>query len=147
MKGGVIGVTLIGIVGIGRFFTNDGKLLLILALGVVFILGLVCLGIWLERRMIKRKSAALGRDVSRSKAPDTISKADQLVQLDAMRRAFEDGVRKFKDAKRSLYSIPWYLVVGEPSGGKSELIRRCQLKMVPGLQDPLQGIGGTINMN
>ncbi len=46
-----------------------------------------------------------------------------------------------------MYSLPWYLLVGEPGSGKTEAIRHCNVGFPPGLQDQLQGAGGTLNMN
>src|SRR5205085_1003043 len=68
-------------------------------------------------------------------------------RLDDMRKNFEGGVEKFKDAGKNIYSLPWYLLVGEPGSGKTEAIRHCHVGFPPGLQDQLQGVGGTINMN
>ena len=37
--------------------------------------------------------------------------------------------------------------MGEPGSGKTEAIRRCNIGFPPGLNDQLQGAGGTINMH
>lgn len=71
-------------------------------------------------------------------------------RLDDLRKKFEDGVEKFRSAGKNLYAIPWYLLVGEPGSGKSFLIRKVGKSgnwFPPGLQDELQGTGGTINMH
>src|SRR5438477_158638 len=38
-------------------------------------------------------------------------------------------------------------IVGEPGSGKTEAVRHCNVGFPPGLQDQLQGVGGTLNMN
>lgn len=69
------------------------------------------------------------------------------LKIDDLRRKFDEGVKKFKAAGKDLYSLPWYVVVGEPGSGKTEAIRHSNIGFPPGLQDELQGTGGTINMN
>ncbi|MFN7022184.1 MAG: type VI secretion protein IcmF/TssM N-terminal domain-containing protein, partial [Phycisphaerales bacterium] len=76
-----------------------------------------------------------------------ISEPARRARLDDLRRSFESGLQKFRDAGKNLYALPWYLVVGEPGSGKTEAIRHCNVGFPPGLQDQLQGAGGTLNMN
>ena len=56
-------------------------------------------------------------------------------------------MEKFATSGKDVYSMPWYVVVGEPGAGKTEAIRHCNVGFPPGLQDEMQGVGGTINMN
>ena len=67
-------------------------------------------------------------------------------RLDDMRRTFGEGLSKFGSAE-NIYKFPWYLIVGEPGSGKTEAIRHSNVGFPPGLQNELQGVGGTINMN
>lgn len=76
-----------------------------------------------------------------------ISEPARRARLDDLRKNFEAGVQKFRDAGKNLYALPWYMVVGEPGSGKTEAIRHCNVGFPPGLQDQLQGAGGTLNMN
>ena len=80
-------------------------------------------------------------------APHGISEPARRASLDDLRRKFEQGVAKFRAAGKDLYSLPWYIIVGEPGGGKTEAIRHCNVGFPPGLQDYTQGAGGTLNMN
>ncbi len=80
-------------------------------------------------------------------APQGISAASRRAALDDLRRNFEEGIAKFRAAGKDLYSVPWYVVVGEPGSGKTEAVRHSCIGFPPGLHDPLQGAGGTINMN
>lgn len=68
-------------------------------------------------------------------------------RMDDLRRKFEEGVTTFKQAGKDLYSLPWYLLVGPPGSGKTEALRHSNVGFPPGLQDPLQGSGGTLNMH
>ncbi|MHC5001564.1 MAG: type VI secretion protein IcmF/TssM N-terminal domain-containing protein [Planctomycetota bacterium] len=68
-------------------------------------------------------------------------------RLDDMRKKFESGVAVFRERGKDLYSLPWFVIIGEPGSGKTEAIRHCGIGFPPGLQDELQGTGGTINMD
>ena len=68
-------------------------------------------------------------------------------RLDDLRKKFEDGVEKFNAAGKDIYSLPWYLLVGPAGSGKTEAMRHCNVGFPPGLQDYLQGAGGTLNMH
>lgn len=76
-------------------------------------------------------------------APDPFQKA----RLDDLGRKFEEGLRVFRDAGKDVTSLPWFLVIGPSSAGKSELIRRSGVGFPAGLQDPMQGAGGTLNIH
>ncbi len=68
-------------------------------------------------------------------------------RLDDLRKKFEEGVEKFRSAGKNVYGLPWYLLVGPSGAGKTEAIRHCNVGFPPGLQDYLQGAGGTLNMH
>jgi hypothetical protein len=116
-------------------------------------LALVALSLLLYWRLLKwmkkRKAAPMEQDLlkSSSATPQGISEPANLAKLDDLRKKFEEGSRKFQSAGKSLYSFPWYVIVGEPGSGKTEAIRHCNVGFPPGLQDEFQGTGGTINMN
>lgn len=76
-------------------------------------------------------------------ATDPAAKA----KLDDLRKKFEEGVETFKQNGKDLYSLPWYVLVGPSGSGKTEAMRHCQIGYPPGLQDCLQGAGGTLNMH
>ncbi len=76
-----------------------------------------------------------------------ISDPQQLARIDDLRKRFEDGIATFRAAGKSLYSLPWHVILGEPGSGKTEAIRHCGIGFPPGLHDRCQGVGGTINMN
>lgn len=80
-------------------------------------------------------------------APIGIAEPARRARLDDLRASFEKGVQKFRDAGKNLYALPWYVLVGESGSGKTEAIRHCNVGFPPGLQDQLQGAGGTLNMN
>ncbi len=120
--------------------TIAGGILVVLA-----VLGLYALVIaWLERRRglpfeeeVRAASAA---------APRGLSPAD-LARLDDLRKKFEEGIDIFRERGKRLYSLPWYVIIGEPAAGKSKAIEHSGIGFPPGLQDERQGTGGTINMD
>ncbi len=79
--------------------------------------------------------------------PQSITEAARRAQLDDLRKNFESGITKLRAAGKDLYTLPWYLLIGEAGSGKTEAIRRSSLPFPPGLQDMFQGTGGTVNMN
>ena len=82
-----------------------------------------------------------------SGAPSAIHDPALLATLDRLRENFARGLEKFEAVGKDLYSLPWYVVCGEPGSGKTEAVRRCKVGFPPGLQDEMQGAGGTINMH
>lgn len=72
---------------------------------------------------------------------------EEIAELDRLDKSFEEGIEVFRRAGKNVYELPWYIFVGEPGSGKTEAIRRAGIPSPSGLNDPLQGVGGTINMN
>ena len=101
------------------------------------------------KRIEGKKAAGFSEEMKGQSAatPQSINKAEQLAKLDDLRKKFEEGVDKFRQAGKNIYSLPWYMLVGEPGSGKTEAIRHSSIGFPPGLQNELQGVGGTINMN
>ncbi|HUT30738.1 MAG TPA: type VI secretion protein IcmF/TssM N-terminal domain-containing protein [Sedimentisphaerales bacterium] len=100
---------------------------------------------WLKKRQAAPMERGLMENTSAT--PQGISAPAHVARLDDLRKKFEQGVQKFAAAGKSLYSFPWYLIVGEPGSGKTEAVRHCNVGFPPGLQDEYQGAGGTLNMN
>ncbi|OHB62297.1 MAG: hypothetical protein A2168_03090 [Planctomycetes bacterium RBG_13_50_24] len=92
----------------------------------------------MERDLMKNTSAA---------PPVSGGDPKVVALLDDLRKKFERGIETFRANGKSLYDFPWYMVVGEPGSGKTEAIRHSNVGFPPGLQDTLQGAGGTLNMN
>ncbi len=120
-----------------------------LTIGIILVGLLVAVFYWLAQRFRRRKAKPMERGLRDNLAttPQGVSEPARRARLDDIRKNFEDGVEKFKSAGKNLYSLPWYVLVGEPGSGKTEAIRHCNVGFPPGLQDQLQGVGGTINMN
>ncbi len=144
-------VVLLGLAGIGAMiwlfggttaiFVVIGGLVLVVALMVAYegVLGM----------MARKKAAPMLRSITANAAatPSSITVPARRARLDDLRKNFENGIDKFRAAGKNLYALPWYVLVGEPGSGKTEAIRHCNVGFPPGLQDQLQGAGGTLNMN
>lgn len=117
---------------------------------VVFILLPILLYLSLFKWQKKRKAIPMERDLMKNaSAASLVSGSDPklMAQQDDLRKKFERGIDTFRANNNKLYDIPWYMIVGEPGSGKTEAIRHSNIGFPPGIQDMLQGSGGTINMN
>lgn len=123
-------------------------LLLLLGLAILAVVSFLLVRVLLKA-IAKRKAKPMEQSISGnlSAAPSQVSGAKKLADLESLRRSFQSGVGRFKAAGKDLYSLPWYVLVGQPGSGKTEAIRHSAIGFPPGLQDQLQGAGGTINMN
>lgn len=118
-------------------------------LGALIFVALLVSGFVLYRRWKTRQaSAAFSSGLGHANSlTGSVSDPSQRARLADLREVFEKGLKSFSDAGKDLYSLPWYLVCGEPGSGKTETIRHSNVGFPPGLQDEMQGVGGTINMH
>jgi hypothetical protein len=99
-----------------------------------------------KKRAKKAEEFSEGINENAMEKPSTAS-ADDLKKLDDMRQEFGRGLEIYQKYDKDLYDLPWYLVVGESGSGKTEAIRRSEIPFPPGLQDFMQGTGGTLSMH
>src|SRR5882757_552560 len=127
----------------------DRRVFVIAAIGLVVVAAAMFLWQfylkWTGRQRTRTMSAQLA--AHSSGAPSAIHDPALLATLDRLRENFSRGLDKFQAVGKDLYSLPWYIVCGEPGSGKTEAVRRCKVGFPPGLQDEMQGAGGTINMH
>ena len=142
--GGVLGTGLLAAV----FMPGRHKWLFI---GILVALLLVLLGGYLLWVYIKRRrqSAKMSGEMHQhsTASPRGISDPAKRARLDDLRKKFDEGVTAYRSRGKDLYSLPWYVIVGEPGSGKTEAVRHSNVGFPPGMQDEFQGVGGTINMN
>lgn len=137
-----------GIMSVGMAFVPGPQQVLFkwIAIGVValvLILLLYKLVLFLKDKARSGPFAAMLAKGSGRAGADPAQKA----RMDDLRKKFEEGVTTFKAAGKDLYSLPWFLLVGPAGSGKTEALRHCNVGFPPGLQDCLQGAGGTLNMH
>ncbi|MGH7971562.1 MAG: type VI secretion protein IcmF/TssM N-terminal domain-containing protein, partial [Limisphaerales bacterium] len=118
--------------------------------GVVVLFALVFGAYYLWRRSRARNrrqvfSAAI--QAQSTIAPRSVHDPNQRAALDRLRQKFQAGLNEFTSRGRDIYKLPWYLIIGEPGSGKTEAIRHSGIDFPPGLQNELQGSGGTVNMD
>jgi len=133
---------------VGAVAMIDPKLAGIVAIGLVLLVAAIAFFLMLRGWARKRKAQSMANELTQhsSAAPAGVNDAARRARLDDMRRTFGEGLAKFGSAD-NIYKFPWYLIVGEPGSGKTEAIRHSNVGFPPGLQNELQGVGGTINMN
>jgi IcmF-related N-terminal domain len=105
-----------------------------------------CMAIW-KMLIAKAGKGFLGRMQVFLRNKPNISDPAELAKIDQLSRKFEEGLDKFRAAGKNLYTVPWYLLVGQPGSGKTEAIRKCGVGFPPGLQDEQAGTGGTVSMD
>ena len=133
---------------VGGIAMIDPKLAVIVAIGLVLLVAAVAAFLAIRAWARKRKALSMANELTQhsSSAPAGVNDAAKRARLDDMRRTFGEGLTKFGGAD-NIYKFPWYLIVGEPGSGKTEAIRHSNVGFPPGLQNEMQGVGGTINMN
>ncbi|HYE63426.1 MAG TPA: type VI secretion protein IcmF/TssM N-terminal domain-containing protein [Phycisphaerales bacterium] len=145
------GATILG-VGVGGLAAvmavlKDNPFWKWLAIGILAVAVIIVLYILVLKLKDKAKSGPFASLIAKAGsgrgAVDPAAKA----RMDDLRKKFEEGVSTFKSAGKDLYSLPWFLLVGPSGSGKTEAMRHCNVGFPPGLQDCLQGTGGTMNMH
>lgn len=130
----------------GLFMLNDKTvpIILLIAIGaMVLAFGIYKLVLKIKDSQKSKPFAAMLTKSSTGAPVDPAMKA----RMDDLRRKFEEGVSIYKSAGKDLYTLPWYLLVGPSGSGKTEALRRSAVGFPQGLQDCLQGAGGTLNMH
>jgi hypothetical protein len=141
---GLGGLCLLGVTAL-----VDRRAFVIALVGIIAVVGAIYLWqLYLSFQARQRTKAMSGQlSAHTSGRPSAIHDPAQLATLDRLRENFSRGIEKFHAVGKDLYSLPWYVVCGEPGSGKTEAVRRCKVGFPPGLQDEMQGAGGTINMH
>lgn len=149
LKVGMMLLTGGGVLAMIRYIVPDQMTFFFLLAGMMGV-GSLFVIFGLVRRVLAKKSArkAEGATVrALGDAPKGVSDPKALARLDEMRTNFEDGIRKFREAGKNVYELPWYIVVGEPGSGKTTAIKNSGVGFPRGLENEMPGVGGTLNMN
>ena len=127
----------------------DRRAFLIAAAGLALVVGAMFVWQFYTKWQARQRTKAMSGQLSAhtSGRPSSLNDPAHIATLDRLRENFSRGIEKFHAVGKDLYSLPWYIVCGEPGSGKTEAVRRCKVGFPPGLQDEMQGAGGTINMH
>lgn len=137
-----------------RYESGQGYTWSLIAIGIMTLLGFIVGGFRAARA--KKEAREGGGDEGgfgealKSSASGWDSGASdpaEIARLDDLRKNFQKGIDTFAEYGKDLYSLPWYVIMGEPGSGKTEAIRRSELRFPEALQDKLQGTGGTYSMH
>lgn len=144
-----LGGTALAVIGfMGYLINGHPGAAIILLVGLVLVVLLVIA--WGKLGAVKQKSKGkvFSSDLSAQlrATPQGVTGADSRAKLDDLRRKLQEGFDKLSATGKSPYILPWYLMVGEPGSGKTKALAAANIAL-PGFQDPLQGTGGTVNMN
>jgi hypothetical protein len=121
--------------------------LLIFALGVAGLL-LIGLVIYLFFRWLSmRKAAKFEQQLATSAGAGPSSDPAEAARREELRDKFKSGLKTLTDSGKNLTRFPLYVMVGEPGAGKTEAIRHSSIRFPQGINDLLQGVGGTYNMD
>jgi hypothetical protein len=115
----------------------------VFALGALAIAGLVLLFNMAVKAREKRQGSAfegeLRRDAQRGASKEEVRQA-----LGDLSAKWSEAVAQLKQSGLDIYSLPWYLLIGEPQSGKSTTLKNSGLEFPVG-SDALSGAGGTRN--
>jgi hypothetical protein len=133
-----------GLLAVATMF--DPRIGLIVALFLILITVAVFLWSLIVKWRAKQRGKDLSTQLASNSAPASVNEGANRAKLDALRSTFSEGLQRYSAAGKDLYSLPWYVVCGEPGSGKTEAVRHCNVGFPPGMQNEMQGTGGTINM-
>lgn len=106
------------------------------------------IGVLFFERSKKSKAQDFAKSVETNAASaEGLKDPQKIAQMDHMRKEFQRGIDIYKKHGKDLYSLPWYVVVGESESGKTEMLRRSEIGFPDKLQDRWQGSGGTLSMH
>lgn len=106
------------------------------------------MGVLFFERSKKTKADGFARSVETNAASaEGLKDPQKIAQMANLRKEFQRGIDIYKTNGKNLYSLPWYVVVGEAGSGKTEMLRRSEIGFPDKLQDRWQGAGGTLSMN
>lgn len=127
--------------------TNPGMIALWTSL-YIGIGALAGLGMFIFEKRNRSKADDFAKSVETNAASaEGVKDPQKIAQMDHMRKEFQRGIDIYKKHGKSLYSLPWYVVVGESESGKTEMLRRSEIGFPDKLQDRWQGSGGTLSMH
>lgn len=144
----VVAISLLAICAATAIFASEFLLPIGIGCGVIFLL--LVLVMFLALRAQKAgEGIESGMKAQGSRQKDT-ARPEELAELERIQGNFEQAVKRLKPGRfqsSALYSLPWYMMIGPPGGGKSTAMRSSGLHFDHLSDDGrgLKGVGGTEN--
>jgi hypothetical protein len=113
-------------------------------LGLLLVVAAVVLFEWLRKGREKQKGRAFEGELRKDSQSAGASKEEVREALKDLSVKWLEAVQNLKGAGLDIYSLPWYLLIGEPQSGKSTTLKNSGLEFPVG-GDALSGAGGTRN--
>lgn len=117
----------------------------------IFVLGVLVIAIFLSifDALVKRRERGQARAFEGELARDAqkgggASREEVRHALGDLAAKWTEAQAQLKQAGLDIYSLPWYLLIGEPQSGKSTTLKNSGLEFPVGA-DALSGAGGTRN--
>ena len=147
-------LTIAGFIAVAALFYLGAELLELALIWAVAALAAALLA-WLLVRWLRRRHAArAAAGLETAMAPTEAPAADGASQheVDAIRSGMLKAIATIKGSKlgrmpgsRALYELPWYMIIGNPSAGKSSAITNSGLQFPFADARVVRGVGGTRN--
>jgi len=147
-------LTIAGFIAVAALFYLGAELLELALIRAVAALAAALLA-WLLVRWLRRRHAArAAAGLETAMAPTEAPAADGASQheVDAIRSGMLKAIATIKGSKlgrmpgsRALYELPWYMIIGNPSAGKSSAITNSGLQFPFADARVVHGVGGTRN--
>ncbi|MGH9369725.1 MAG: type VI secretion protein IcmF/TssM N-terminal domain-containing protein [Thermoanaerobaculia bacterium] len=121
-----------------------GKYWWVFVLGMLVIVLALALFNMAVRVREKRQARAFEGELRRDSEKAGASREEVRQALGDLAAKWSESVGQLKQAGLSVYSLPWYLLIGEPQSGKSTTLKNSGLEFPVGTEG-LSGAGGTRN--
>jgi hypothetical protein len=103
--------------------------------------------LWIFDLLVKRREKAKAKSFEGNLGVNARAGAGREEVREALRELSDkwgEAVKRLRESGLSIYSLPWYLLIGEPQSGKSTTLKNSGLEFPVGA-DGLSGAGGTRN--
>lgn len=108
---------------------------------------------WLARRQWRKRAAAkLGETIVAGADSTAAAGEDGKTEVAVLRKGMLEAINTIKTSKlgltrgaAALYELPWYMIIGNPSAGKSSAVTHSGLTFPLSGNKAVRGVGGTRN--
>ncbi len=132
-----LGYFLINLLGLQKYWW-------LFLLGLLLIVVAVVIFEQVRKGREKQKGKAFEGELRKDSQSAGASKEEVREALKDLSVKWLEAVQNLKGAGLDIYSLPWYLLIGEPQSGKSTTLKNSGLEFPVG-GDALSGAGGTRN--